>query len=321
MGGTFLLQRSPIMRKTLYISLLVVCSLTLVIIGFRLFYHPQDLPDPHKKLLARVGNQYLYQEDVPMGVDNSGGTTEDVVVEHYKKWLQQYVKKWVSDKLLYSKAQKEVRGEQRQRIEKQVTDFNATLLGHTYLQHLIDQQLHVEVSEEEIQAYYQTHAENFKLQDNIFKGRLIIIPKHVTQVGKVKQLLKEGDAAALVALQDYCAQNATFYLLDNSNWVKWDDLVAQTNAKKTLNYALEKIKGFKKPYLKEIQDYIAYYYLQIEDYKAINDIAPLELVSNQIHKIMLHNRKIKLADAIRDNMLEQATPNQDYTIYDDENKN
>ena len=93
------------------------------------------------------------------------------------------------------------------------------------------------------------------------------------------------------------------------------------NASKTLHYALEKIQFLKKPYLKEIQDYLSYYYLQIEDYKSVNDVAPLELVREQIHKIILHNRKMHLANSIRDNILEEAKPNQDYTIYDDENKN
>ena len=320
MDGTFLLHvLNSDMRKTIYISFLIVASITLAIIGFRVFYHPKELPTTHKKVLARVDNEYLYAEDIPGSIDDS---STDVIANHHQKWRQQYIKQWVADKLLHRKAQQYVVGEQRKRIAKQVADFETALLGHTYLQHLIEQQLNLEISEEEVETYYQAHAENFKLKESIFRGSLVIIPKRAPQIGKVKQLLKQGDGAALTELQEYCAHNATFYLLDNINWFKWNDLVAQTNAKKPFHYALEKIQSLKKPYLKEIQDYATYYYLQIEDYKAVNEIAPLELVREQIHKIILHNRKITLANTVRENIVAQATPNKDYTIYDDdENEN
>lgn len=321
MNGTFLLHvLNSDMRKPFYISFLVVASITLTLIGLRVFYAPKKLPATHKKVLARVDNEYLYAEDIPGSIDDR--STSDAVSSHYQKWRQRYIKQWVADKLLHRKAQQHVVGEQRKTIAKQVSDFETALLEHTYLQQLIEQQLNLEISEEEVQAYYQTHAENFKLKESIFRGKLVILPKRVPQIGKVKQLLKQQeDVAAITELQEYCAQNATYYLLDNSNWFKWNDLVAQTSAKKTLHYALEKVPSFKKPYLKEIQDYEAYYYLQIEDYKPINDIAPLELVRDQIHKIILHNRKITLANTVREHIVAQATPNKDYTIYDDENEN
>ena len=320
MDGTFLLYvLNSDMRKIIYISLLVVASIILALIGLRVLYPSKELPATHKKVLARVDNEYLYAEDIPGSIDDS--STSDAVSSHHQKWRQQYIKQWVADKLLHHKAQQHVVGEQRKTIDKQVADFQAALLRHTYLQNLTEQQLNLEISEEEVQAYYQTHTENFKLKESIFKGRLVIIPKRASQIGKVKQLLKKGDVAALTELKEYCAQNATFYLLDNSNWFKWNDLVAQTNAKKTLHYALEKVPSFKKPYLKEIQDHAAYYYLHIEDYKSINDTAPLELVRDQIHKIILHNRKIALVNAVKEHIVAQATPNKDYTIYDDENEN
>lgn len=308
------------MRRIFYTILLIMCSIALSITSFRLFYKPKQLPSVHKKLLARVDNDLLYQEDIPV-IIFPNSTAADVTSDNKGKFIKQYVKKWIADKLLHHKANKAIVGEERKEVEKKVADFRAGILGHVYLQHLIDQQLKLEISEEEVQTYYQTHTENFKLKNSIFKGRVIIIPKTAPQIGKVKQLLKKGDIAALEELSAYCAQNAVFYLLDNTNWFAWKDLVSQTNAKKIPHHALEKIQFLKKTYLKEIQDYSFYYYIHVEDYKSINDIAPLELVSAEINKIILHNRKIDIANSVKENILEQARPNQDYTIYDYENKN
>ncbi len=307
------------MRKLLYIILLVVCSIILSMGGFRLFYQPKSMPNTQKILLARVAEHYLYKEDIP-GFIMDNNSIDPMLTENHEKWLKRYVKQWVTEKLLQCKAQEKVVGEQRKGIEEKVSDFRDSLLVHVYLQDLMDQHLQLEVSEEEILTYYQANAENFKLKENIFRGKLVIIPKNATNIEQVKYLLKQGDSINIEDLQTYCAQNATYYLLDNVHWYNWHELMEQINGSKTLHYALEKIQSLKKPYLKEIQDYLSYYYLQVDDYRSVNDVAPIELVKEQIHKIILHNRKIHLLNATRDRTFEEAKSNQDYTIYDDQNK-
>lgn len=283
--------------------------LTLSLLGLKLGCDQQKTMKTGHAPLACVHQQCLYKEDLESVMPAKDNTA----------LVEQYIKTWVINQLLAYQAEKELVGVARQEVDKKVADFRSTLLTHVYLEKLVNEQIKQDITDQEIQDYYQAYQGNFKLKHRILKGKLIILPKNAPQLERLKQLVSQNSEAALKELKEYCATHAIYYSLDNKAWLQWDNIVPKTFSSKMLYHAFDQTRLSKKPYLKEMQDASYRYYLQIDAYRSINDIAPLELVRDQIAKVILYKRKIQLANQVRENILQQAKANNDYTIY--ENKN
>ncbi len=287
-----------------------ILFITLSFLGLKLGCDRQKPSEPGHTPLACVYHQCLYKEDLKSIIPANGGAKDNTAL------VEQYVKTWVANQLLVHQAEKEVVGIQREEVEKKIADFRSTLLTHVYLEKLVKEKVKQDITDQEIQDYYQAYQENFKLKHNILKGKLVIVPKNAPQVARLKQLMPQDSEEALKELKEYCATHATYSSLDNKVWLKWDDIVPKTISGNILYHALDQTRLSKKTYLKEMQDATYRYYLQIDAYKSINDIAPMELVKDQIAKVILYKRKIQLANQIREDILQQAKANNDYTIYE-----
>lgn len=287
-----------------------ILFITLSFLGLKLGCDHQKPSEPTHTPVACVHNKYLYQEDLE-GIMPANDRVKDS-----KTVIDQYIRTWVVNQLLVHQAEKVVGEEQRVALEKKVDDFRSTLLMHVYLEKLVNEKVTQDITDQEIQAYYQAYQENFKLKHSILKGKLVIMPKNAPQVARLKQLLPQDSAEALKELKEYCAAHAIYASLDNKVWLKWDDIVPQALSSNILYNALDQTRSSKRPYLKEMQDASYRYYLQVDAYKSIDDVAPIELVKDQIAKVILYKRKIQLTNQIREDILQQAKANNDYTIYE-----
>lgn len=284
-----------------------ILLITLSFLGLKLGCDPQKPSESAGTLLACAYGQCLYKQDLEGAIlakDNSA---------------EAYVKKWVEKKVLARLVEKKLLGARREKAEKDAADFRSKLLTYVYLEELVNEKVKQDINEQEIQDYYQGYQENFKLKHNIWKGQLIIVPKNAPQLARLKQLMSVDSEEGLKELKEYCATHATYASLDNTVWLNWNDTVPQTLSSNILYHSLDQTRLSKKPYLKEVQDASYRYYLRIDAYKAINNIAPMELVKDQVAKVILYKRKRELDNQIREDILQQAKANNDYTIY--ENKN
>jgi len=263
--------------------------------------HPPYAHNP----IARVHNQYLYEQEVANIVP------ADTDPQDSLKLIEHYIQNWLAKHLLADQAEKYEKDHPSD-IEKKVAEFRAALMTHNYIQKLVSERLDKQVSEEEILSYYETNQEDFKLKHHIVKGKFIIIPKTAPNIQNLKHLILSTEEADLLELQSYCAQFAKDYSLDEKVWLKWDELITKTPFRKVP----DKTRLLKRTSFTEVQDPIYRYYLKIDAYKVTNDIAPLELVSEQIADVIIYKRKIALVNQIKQDILAQAKVNHDYTIYE-----
>ena len=82
---------------------------------------------------------------------------------------QNYIRNWVTQKLLLHKAIENLSGEEID-IQKQVDEYRTTLLIHHYKQKLIAQRLVGDIDDKEIEAYYHKNENNFILATPIVKA-------------------------------------------------------------------------------------------------------------------------------------------------------
>ena len=86
-------------------------------------------------------------------------------------FAEHYIRNWAEDILLYEKAQNNVPNNDKNK--KLVRNYRKALIMHTYQQALIHQKLSEEITEEELQEYYEQNKAVFKADAPLMRGLFI----------------------------------------------------------------------------------------------------------------------------------------------------
>ena len=132
--------------------------------------------------MAQVFESTLSRSEIIDFIPN-GTSSEDSLL-----MAQNYIRNWVTQKLLLHKAIENLSNEEMN-IQKQVEDYRTSLLIYQYKQKLIAQRLMDEISEEDIETYYNKNEKNFILipaemipvQYICIRQKNSEIPEHVHQ--------------------------------------------------------------------------------------------------------------------------------------------
>lgn len=254
--------------------------------------------------LASVGDIYLFPKDVE-GIVPPGNSKNDSI-----DLIERHIKGWVKKQLLISEAQKHLTFDEVE-LERRVLDYRYALMMHEFEKYNIARNIDTNISEEEIEAYYIENVENFELKQNIVRGYFIQLSKDAPKLGRFKYLLKSNREQDIEELKSYAFSYGTKVHLDDSIWVNFDDLISNTPLMDIPNKTdfLQRNKYY------EIPDDKYIFFLRISQYKILNDTSPLEFVRDDIQKIILNKRKVKLTKKFEEDIYKNALENEDFKIY------
>lgn len=279
----------------------------LILLGFKFGCSNQEKAKPQANApIARVHGQYLYQQDLE-NIEAAMSNPQDTV-----GLLERYVQGWIAKQLLIAEAEKEQGEDQKADIERKLLNYKYALIVHRFVEKQVNAKLDKTVTEKEISAYYQEYQENFRLKYPVVKGKFLVIPKDAPNQSSLKKLMLSKQEADIATLKSYCCQFAKDYSLDDAIWLNWQEIITKTPFKQVR----DKKRFLKKTDFTAIQDDGYTYYLKIDAYKVVGEIAPIALVRDQILDVILYKRKLELANQIKEDILQQAKANKDYIIYD-----
>ena len=229
------------------------------------------------KLLVTVYGDKLYFSDVKDLI------SPDLSSEDSLKLVQSLCEKWAKEQLLVQKAKINL-PLVLQDVKAQVESYEKSLLIYSYQKELLNQKLDTLVNDDEIESFYDKNKQNFILNDAVVRVNYIKLKKEVPYLWKAQQLFKKEDEYSKISLEDYCYQFADDYYLDDS-WLSVDDIF------KVLpdNYTSRNLYKGKNI---EFADDDYYYFLHVKKYISKGSVSPLDMVSNQIHSIIINKRKI-----------------------------
>ena len=287
---------------------LIMGALALAITACDLFKIKEDPQpvDPQSTAIARVFDSFLYPEDL------EGLTSDAINSADSSDIVDRYVRSWIRKQLLINKAAEEIDFDEAE-LSRKILDYRYALMVHEYKQLHIDNNLNTAVTEDEIQRYYDNHQDNFELKQNIIRGIFIKLPGEVPRVSKVGKLIRSKKPADREELASYCYQFASFYSLEDTVWLNFDDIIKNTPLSSIPN---------QEQYLKynkyvETNDQNFKYFLYINEYKITDQISPLEFVRDNIEEIIVNKRKIALANKLETDIYDQAINEQDFEIYNE----
>lgn len=280
--------------------------LLLLLSGCDLIKMKESMDEESKpeKPVARVGDQYLYVDDLE-GIAFSGMAAVDSAER-----TRAFINNWIRKQLLIQEASTKIEFDEAE-IERKMLDYRYSLIGYEYQSYYINQNLDREVSDEEIQQYYENNVDNFILKQNIIRAKFVKLPNGAPRINKVKNLLYAGDEKDQEELNTYCLSFASAYELNDSIWMTFDEVVKNSPLAEIPN----KVQFLRKNKFVETEDDQHKYFLKIEEYRISDNISPLEFVTEDIRNIIINKRKVELAKALEETIYERASKNKEFEIY------
>ena len=220
-------------------------------------------------VLASVNNKELLLSDVisEMPQDNNDSTS----------FIQYYIDNWIKKELMLHHAELNLSVDMKD-YDKQINEYRSSLLIYAYQEQLINQNFDTSIHIDEIVSYYNQYKEEFKLSNNIFKGRCIVVDKSAPKLDKLESWYKSDDEENMFNLQDYCQQFAKEYYLGDSIW-QYFSLIKD-------NIPVEKITNEEYFLRNNKTEYFINgnyrYYIYIKEYKIKGTISPLSLEKDKI---------------------------------------
>ena len=258
-----------------------------------------------KHPVAQVNASFLYQEDLvkllPYGISSADSA----------KIARELTRKWVEDQVLYEKAVHNVRGDGR--IEQLVADYRRQLIMKDYEQRLIQQKMSEEVSDEELQSYYEENKHLFILEEPVIKGVFIKAPLKSPGMKDLKRWYKDNSDESLEQLEKYALRNAVICEYFYDHWVP----VSELEGKITVNLA-ELAKDFDKNRNIESQDEEYCYLLHLEEFVAEGEAKPYDMAKLEIMDLLANFRRVEFMKKVKEDLYNQSIEKGRIKYYYDE---
>ena len=253
--------------------------------------------------VARVGDYYLYSSELA-GLFTPGMSQKDSADLRKK-----YIEKWVKKQLVLQKAELNLNAEQKD-VSKELEDYRASLLIYKYEEMLLQQQMDTVIGKNEIQDYYEKNTANFVLNQPAIRGTYIKLQSSSPYQDKVKRWYRSENESDIKDLENYCFQYARKYDYFNGNWTYFEPVSNHLPIK------TKDIEGFlKNNRYFEAQDSAYNYYLDVKEYRLSGAVAPMNLVQDDIRRIILNQRKMKFLKNLENDIYSNAYNRDKFEIY------
>lgn len=233
-----------------------------------------------EEVLAKVGEKELVAEELRRSIPSGLSEADSSAYAHV------FVDRWVRRQLKIREAE-QLFSSSVADIDRQVEEYRQSLLIRKLDQFYVDRLVDTTFTAEELEAYYNSHKSDFKLDRPIVKGCVVRVPKGYRQRARLKELMASKQEARQQDFRDICLKQE-FRLDDYTTaWVDWSDFLNQLPTMRSESY--DSLLG--KTGIQEMNDREYYYYFRIDEVRRAGDIIPLERLQQTIRRILFNGRQ------------------------------
>lgn len=253
-----------------------------------------------KKPLAKVGSNFLYEEDLPK--EKLGQLSDSTL------FVNKYIDEWALKEILMEKARFNLPSLEQEKFDQLIQNYKYELYIKAYKDALLANRLtEYKPKEQEIENYYEAHKETFRLNENLLKLRFIELSSNLFNTDEIKKAFFSFQTEDQIFLEQRSLEFKN-YSLNDSLWVKEIDVLKQFNEKAKRISPNELALQNKLI----IEDSLGYLFIKIKDRKKIKEQAPINYVKPTIEQILLNKKKIELEKKIDKEVLEYAIETNEY---------
>ncbi|WP_299045546.1 hypothetical protein [uncultured Polaribacter sp.] len=264
------------------------------------FFQIQEKENNKSAIIAIVNTEKLFKKDIVDILPQNVSKADSSII------VNSYIQDWAIKQLLLDKAKKNSSLSTVNEIETLVKDYKESLLINSYKEELVQQQLDTVISKEEIESFYHSNKDNFKLNEELIKIRYLHISDKINDKDEIIDLFKSDDIFDLEELEKQ-ELSFKFHQFNDSIWTRLDKVLLKLPFSK--ENLLKKTKFIQK------QDSLGLYLVAIKDVLHRNAIAPVGYIKPTIKQMILHNRKKELIKDIKKIIVKDAIQNNNFKTY------
>lgn len=280
-------------------SIISIIALVLFMVQGCSLFVKNDLEEP----VARVFENYLYPSDLEKVIPSGTNRQDSMLL------AKRYTETWVKDMLMQHRAEESLSEEQMD-FETQIEEYHRSLLIYTYRQNLLQQKMDTLVSEREINSYYEENSKNFVLNQNVIKGTFIKVPLSAPNQDQLRRWSWNNREQDLDQLEKYCLSYAEKYSDFNDTWVDFSSIREQLPRR--ISNPVRYLNSYRNI---EHSDSLFRYLVHISDHLTEGEVAPVEMVSDDITNIILNKRKIKFIKDLEHRVYTDGVSRNQFEIY------
>jgi hypothetical protein len=249
--------------------------LLVVIITYACGTKSQDIK---RKAILEVEGKFLYLDEIKHIIPPNVNDTDSI------KIASSFIKKWVTDVLMYENAKRNV--DNKNEIDELVEVYRKSLTIHQYQQKLIEQRLPKEASEEELKEFYDKYRDQLLLKENVIKGLLLIVPEKAPKMSSVRTWVQSANLKSLESIEKYSIQNAISYDYFGDRWLPFSEVL------KKIPLQIQDPSNFiANTHFIEKSDSVNHYFLRITGFQRIGQVEPFEMAKEKIATIIINRHK------------------------------
>ena len=255
--------------------------------------------------IARVGDAYLYRQDL------AGLISEDLSSADSAAFVTNYINKWATKQLLLTKSKINIPEEKLEEFDRLVEEYRTDLYTRAYKEALVSQDQDTTISASELETYYEAQKENFRLKEKLVRLRFVEIPLQFLNKDEIIKKLKRFELEDKTYLDSIAVQ----FKKMNFNDTLWVPVSRVYQEIPPLN-ADNESRYLKKSQFFELQDASGVYLTNINDVLDVNEIAPLTFVEPRIKQLILNRRKLDYIRKLETEIIDEATREKEFEVYD-----
>ena len=257
------------------------------------------------KIVARVHNHYLYASEVNAHI------RENVSFADSASMAKNYINAWVKEQLLLQKAVFNLNPSQQASLERLIRQYRNDIFIKTYQEEWLKSRMDTLVTSQEIEAYYNENKQNFKLHQDLVRGRYVQLSLTNFNKASVSRALRRFNESDRNYLDSISLQFNSAYLND-SVWFRPQAFFNRINKSSPKEYD----RYLKSKRFFEIEDSIDLYLIFVKEVRRRNEIAPLSHINPTLKQILLNKRKLETMRQFNNDILEEAIQNKTLEIYE-----
>lgn len=252
--------------------------------------------------LAKVYDNYLYEKDIE-GLVPEGLSSSDSL-----SFVQNYIKQWVESQIILNKAKKNIDDD----FTRQLEDYKNSLILNSYEAKIVNQLIDTNVSQQEIEKYYNENLDNFILRDNIVKLLYIKLDKKSGAINQIKNIFSKETISEkdLLQLDNISKKSSINSFLDPNVWIIFNDIIKEI----PIN-PIDKELFLKTNKIINVSDNNFTFLVKILEYKISNSTSPISFEKQTIRGLILNKRKIEIINKMKKELLKEAYDKKEVEIF------
>ena len=279
-------------------SLLIICILFFKTVGCK------DWTSNQQKVLARVGSNYLYFNDIKNNLESFDNEYDSILN------ARSLIERWARNQILIQQAQINLPETKVETLDKLIDEYKIDLYSNTYREIIINKKFDSIVSQDELDSFLYRNKNIFFLKEPLYKVRYIHLPPDNVDQSKIQLSFQRFNFKDELFLDSLSYQYYS-HILSEGIWINQNNLINKIKFINKKNFG----RYVKKSEFFRVRDSLGVYLFYVIESLEKGDLPPLEVISPTIKNIILNQRKIKFTKEFEKNILLDAIKSNIYETY------